>query len=126
MKPKTYLIVSFILCGISVVSAGLAMFFSVATPNTDYRNSYITSEGSWTHAPLDLQDQQQVRELARSVGAELRQLRETRRLVVQSSNWDFIAGVAGVLAAISATLGLYRANKSVEPTRAPEGARGSP
>jgi hypothetical protein len=116
MKPKAFLVVALTFCFISVVSAGLGMLTAIATPNGDFRNGYITPDGAWTRTPLDWQDQRLSGEVARSVGTELHRLRETRKLVIQSNNWCFLASVFGVLGALTSTFGIFRANKSVEPT----------
>ena len=90
------------------------MLAAVAQPR-DYTNAYITPEGTWTHAPLDLQNKDDVKELARSVGFELHALRDTKKLVNQSANYDFVAAVSGVLASLIATTGMFVA-KSVQRT----------
>ena len=105
--------ISIILCFVSIILAGMSMLAAVAQPR-DYTNAYITPEGTWTRAPLDLQDQHDVKELARSVGAEIHVLRATKKLIIQSNNYGFIAAVSGVLAALIATTGMFAANKSTQ------------
>ena len=106
MKPKLYLAISIILCGISVTFAGLSMLYGIAIPR-DFKNAYITPEGTWTHALIDLQNKDDVKELARSVGYELHVLRDTKKLIIRSANYDFVAAVSGILAALIATKGIF-------------------
>ncbi len=122
INQKCIMAVVMVLAALSSVFIVLSMLAAVATPNVDIRNPYITPEGKWTELKVGRRDSSGQEGIARAVGAELRILRSTKDLLIQSNNWGFLASVLGVLAGLVAVLMTRMANKQMQNigTNAPD------
>ena len=114
INQKCIMAVVMVLAVLSSVFIVLSMLAADATPNEAIRNPYITPEGKWTELKVDRRDSSGQEGIARAVGAELRILRSTKDLLIQSNNWGFLASVLGVLAGLVAVLMTRMANKQMQ------------